>query len=198
MARNPQPEPTDAKILRIAADHVRKYGLERTTVVSVAAEAGMSHANVYRYFPSKESLIDALTDAWLKPIEAGLHEIADAPDPADDKLERILSAIHRAYRNKVETDPNLFSIFAAAVEGGRALARRHRSRVQAEIQRVLEEGMGGGVFRPGDLRRATSLVFDGLHRFIHPVSVKLDRDVPREQIDSRFERTTRVVLRALA
>lgn len=198
MARNPQPEPTDGKILRIAAEHVRRYGLERTTVVSVAAEAGMSHANVYRYFPSKESLIDALTDAWLKPIEAGLHEIADAPDPADDKLERILSAIHRAYRNKVETDPNLFSIFAAAVESGRALARRHRSRVQAEIQRVLEEGMGGGVFRPGDLRRATSLVFDGLHRFVHPVAVKLDRDVPREQIDSRFERLTRVVLRALA
>lgn len=198
MARTPPPEPTDAKILRIAADHVRKYGLERTTVVSVASEAGMSHANVYRYFPSKDSLVEALTDHWLKPIEAGLHEIADAPDPADDKLERVLSAIHRAYRNKVETDPNLFAIFSDAVEEGRALARRHRSRVQSEIQRVLEEGMGGGVFRPGDLRRATGLVFDGVHRFIHPVSVKLDRDVPREQIDSRFERLTRVVLRALA
>jgi AcrR family transcriptional regulator len=198
MARTTPPEPTDARILRIAADHVRKFGLERTTVVSIAAEAGMSHANVYRYFPSKELLVDALTDNWLKPIEAGLHEIADAPDPADDKLERILSAIFRAYRNKVETDPNLFSIFAEAMQTGRGLARRHRGRVQSEIQRVLEEGMGGGVFRPGDLRRATSLIFDGLHRFIHPVAVKLDRDTPREQIDSRFERITRVVLRALA
>lgn len=198
MARTPPPEPTDARILRIAADHVRKFGLERTTVVSIAAEAGMSHANVYRYFPSKESLVDALTDHWLKPIETGLHEIADAPDPADDKLERILSAIHLAYRNKVETDPNLFAVFAEAVEAGRAPARRHRGRVQSEIQRVLEEGMGGRVFRPGDLRRATGLVFDGLHRFIHPLSVRLDRDVPREQIDARFERITRVVLRALA
>jgi AcrR family transcriptional regulator len=198
MARTPQPEQTDAKILRIAADHVRRFGLERTTVVSIAAEAGMSHANVYRYFPSKDSLVDALTDYWLKPIEAGLHEIADGPDPADDKLERILSAIHLAYRNKAETDQNIFGVFADAVVEGRAIARRHRSRVQSEIQRVLEEGMGGGVFRPGDLRRATSLVFDGLHRFIHPVSVKGDRDVPREQIDSRFERLTRVILRALA
>jgi len=198
MARTSPPEPTDVRILRIAADHVRKYGLERTTVVSIAAEASMSHANVYRYFPSRDLLIDALTDHWLKPIEAGLHEIADAPDPADDKLERILSAIHRAYRNKVETDPNLFLIFTEAMESGRAPARRHRSRVQSEIQRVLDEGMAGRVFRPGDLRRATSLVFDGLHRFVHPVSVRLDRDIPREQIDSRFERITRVVLRALA
>lgn len=198
MARNAQPEPTEARILRIAAEHVRKYGLERTTIVSIAAEAGMSHANVYRYFPSKDLLVDALTDAWLKPLEAGLHEIADAPDPADDKLERILSAIHRAYRDKVESDLNHFAIFVGSVEAGQALARRHRSRVQTEIQRVLEEGMGGGVFRPSDLRRATSLVFDGLHRFIHPVAVKLDREAPREQIDSRFERVTRVILRALA
>ena len=42
MARTPQPEPTDSRILRIAADHVRQYGVERTTVVSIAAEAGMT------------------------------------------------------------------------------------------------------------------------------------------------------------
>lgn len=198
MARTRPPEPADARILRIAADHVRRFGVARTTVVGVAAEAGMSHANVYRYFPSKESLVDALSDHWLKPIETGLHEIADAPDPADDKLERILSAIHLAYRNKVETDPNHFAIFAEAVESGRALARRHRGRIQSEIQRVLEEGMGSGVFRTGDLRRATALVFDGLHRFIHPIAVRLDRDIPRERIDARFERITRVILRALA
>ena len=198
MARTPPPEPTDSRILQIAADHIRKYGLARTTVVSIAAEAGMSHANVYRYFPSKESLIDALSDHWLKPIEAGLHDIADGPDPADDKLERIVSALYRAYRNRVETDPNLFKLFVDAVESGRGISRRHRGRVQAEILRVVDEGMALGVFRQGDQRRAVALVFDGMHRFIHPVSVRLDRDVPRDQMDARFERLSRVVLRALA
>ena len=65
MARSAAVEPIDGRILRIAAEHIRRYGLERTTVVSIAAEAGMSHANVYRYFPSKNSLIEALTDHWL-------------------------------------------------------------------------------------------------------------------------------------
>lgn len=197
MARAPTPEPTESRILRIAAEHIRRHGLERTTVVGVAAEAGMSHANVYRYFPSKDSLIEALTDHWLKPIETGLHDIGDGPDPADDKLERILSALYRAYRNKAEVDPNLFAIFAEAADAGRATARRHRARLQAEIQRVVEEGMAGGVFRAGDVRRAVALVFDGLFRFVHPVAVQLDRDVPREQLDARFERLAPVVLRAL-
>ena len=43
-------EPTGARLLDIATDHVRKHGLERTSVVSVAREAQVSHAAVYRYF----------------------------------------------------------------------------------------------------------------------------------------------------
>jgi AcrR family transcriptional regulator len=198
MTRSFAPEPTDSRILQIAGDHVRKFGAARTTIVGIAAEAGMSHANVYRYFPSKDSLLDALTDHWLRPLEAGLHEIADAPDPADDKLERIVSAVYRAYRNKVETDPNLFALLREAVEQGRATGRRHRARIQSEVQRVIEEGMAGAVFRQGDQRRAIALVFDGLHRFLNPVAIQLDRDLPREQSDARCERLTAVVVRALA
>jgi AcrR family transcriptional regulator len=198
MVRSPQPESTDARILQIAGEHVRKFGSARTTVVGIAAEAGMSHANVYRYFPSKDSLLDALTDHWLRPLEAGLHEIADAPDPADDKLERIISAVYRAYRNKVETDPNLFGLLTDAIEQGRGAGRRHRARLRSEIQRVIEEGMASAVFRQGDQRRAIALVFDGVHRFLHPVAVQLDRDIPREQMDARCERLSAVIVRALA
>ena len=48
----------------------------------------MTHANVYRYFPSRAALVDAVVDVWLKATERRLAEIADGPDPADDKLER--------------------------------------------------------------------------------------------------------------
>ena len=34
-------------------------------VVAIAREAAMSHGNVYRYFPSKEALFDAVTEQWL-------------------------------------------------------------------------------------------------------------------------------------
>ncbi len=102
---------TDARILATALDHVRRYGYGRTTVVSVARDAGMSHANVYRYFPSKQALADALTAAWLKPLEAELAAIADAPDPADDKLERLLIAWASALREALEGDANLFEMF---------------------------------------------------------------------------------------
>ena len=191
-------ETSDARILLAATDHLRRFGLPGTTIVAIAQDAGMSHANVYRYFPSKEALIDAVTAQWLKPLETGLREIADGPDPADDKLERMLSAIQRAYRSQSATEPKLFGLFAAAVEESRGIARKHRSRVQSEIQRVVEEGVTGGIFAMRDTRRAIALVFDALHRFLHPVSVRMDAALPAAQVEARFDVMMRLVLRALA
>ena len=84
-------DPVDQKLLELAAQHIRRYGPKKTTIVSIAEEAGMSHANIYRYFPSKHALVDAVIEQWLKPIEKGMKDITDSPDPARDKLERLTS-----------------------------------------------------------------------------------------------------------
>ena len=145
----------------------------------------MSHANVYRYFPSKDALIEAVTDQWLKPVESGLRDIADAPDPAYDKLERMLLSVHRAYREKLDSDPALFDLLIDALAKERPSARKHRTRVQSEIQRAVEEGIASGAFAMADRRRALSLIFDAAHRFIHPVALKLDRDTPSAPLAAR-------------
>ena len=197
MAKTPSSEPTDARILEFAAEHIRRHGLERTTVVAIAREAAMSHGNVYRYFPSKEALVDAVTDQWLKPIETGLREIVDGPDPAFDKLERILSAVHRAYRNKLEADPKIFGLFVEASVAGRGVARKHRLKLQSEVRSVLEDGMSSGAFPAHDIRRALALVFDMSHRFLSPPAIRRDGEVTRAQIDGRFERVLRALRRTL-
>ena len=62
MSRQPELQPAvDQRLLEIAAGHIRRFGAARTTIVGVAQEAGMSHANIYRYFPSKTGLLDAVT-----------------------------------------------------------------------------------------------------------------------------------------
>jgi AcrR family transcriptional regulator len=40
--------PADARLLTIAADHLKRFGARQVTVVSIADAAGMTHANVYR------------------------------------------------------------------------------------------------------------------------------------------------------
>jgi AcrR family transcriptional regulator len=194
---SPAEQPVEARILETAAAHIRKFGAARTTVVGVAEEAGMTHANVYRYFPSKVALFEEITASWLRPIETRLREAAEGADPAYDKLERMLTAIHSAYRQKLDSDPALFDLLIEAVEKDRGSARRHRSRVQSEIQRVVEEGVASGAFAMTDRRRALSLIFDAAHRFIHPVALRLDRDVASAGMATRFETILAVTLRTL-
>jgi AcrR family transcriptional regulator len=197
MPRPPPAEPNEARLVDIARAHVRKFGHARTTVVGVAADAGMTHANVYRYFPSKTALLDEVVASGLRPLEARLREAADGADPAHDKLERMLIAVHRDYRAKLDEDPALFDLLIEALAKNRPSARRHRARVQSEIQRVLEEGVAAGAFAMTDRRRAMSLIFDAAHRFIHPVALRLDRDAAAGAIASRFEAVLAMTLRAL-
>jgi AcrR family transcriptional regulator len=193
----PDEKATDQKILDLACAQLRQFGPRRTTIVGIAEAAGMSHANVYRYFPSKEALFEAVTLLWLKPLEQQLHVIVQGQDPAYDKLERALTALQRAYREKRDSDPILFRLLCDAVEKGGGVARRHRNRVQAEIQAIVEEGIGSGAFRIQDRRRAMALVFDLAHRFVQPVSIALDKDVSVAEMDFRASRAIAVIQRSL-
>ncbi len=197
MPTAPPPETNEARLVDIARAHVRKFGHARTTVVGVAADAGMTHANVYRYFPSKSALLDEVVASGLRPLEARLRDAADGADPAHDKLERMLIAVHRDYRAKLDDDPAVFDLLVEALARNRPSARKHRARVQSAIQRVLEEGVSSGAFAMTDRRRAMSLIFDAAHRFIHPVAVRLDRDASAGAIATRFEAVLAMTLRAL-
>jgi AcrR family transcriptional regulator len=187
----------DQRILEVAAEHLRRFGPKRTTIVAIAEAAGMSHANVYRYFPSKQALFEAVTALWLKPVERALRLIVEGQDPAYDKLERALAALQRAYREKLDSDPILFRLLCEAIEKGHVVARKHRNRVQIEIQAIVEEGIGSGSFRLHDRRRAMALVFDLAHRFIQPVSIALDKNVSAAELEFRAGRVIAVIQRSL-
>jgi AcrR family transcriptional regulator len=191
-------EPTDMRLMGIAADHLRVFGAKRLTVVAVAEAAGMTHANVYRYFPSKEALIDAVVDAWIKSVETRLSEIVDSPDPADDKLERLVTALARANRDCFAENPALYTAFRDAVVNRRPIARRHRIRVRTLVDRIIEEGVASGAFEPRDRDRAALFLLDAIFRFVHPVSVELEADIPQSQFDQRLAGVARVALRTLA
>src|SRR2546425_920135 len=53
-------EATQEIILRAAADIVASRGIHAFTVQEVADRAGISHRSVYRYFPTREALVEGI------------------------------------------------------------------------------------------------------------------------------------------
>ncbi len=193
----PTPVSTDARLLAIATDHLARLGPKSVTVVAIAAEAGMTHANVYRYFPSRDALLDAVAARWLRSLEAELAAIADAPDPPDDKIERLLTALSLAQRETRSQEPNLFAVHLDATVASRPVARRHRVRLRMLVERVLEEGIGTGTFAVRDREPAIAFIFDASYRFTHPLAIQHDADLPHDLIESRFAVVIQAIQRIL-
>ena len=191
------PVSADVRLLAIASDHLARLGPKRVTVVAVAAEAGMTHANVYRYFPSKDALLDAVVGRWLRDLEAELARIADAPDPADDKIERLLNTLAAAQRDTLEREPHLFAVHLDATGAARPIARRHRVRLRNLVERVVEEGIGAGAFVARDRERAIAYIFDASYRFTHPLAIQSDADVPSDLVEARFGAVIHAIQRVL-
>src|ERR1700749_4256565 len=99
---------TPERILEVTEDVLRRFGLAKATVVDVARALDVSHGSVYRHFPSKASLRQAVAKRWLDRVSAPLRAIVADKGPAPERLERWLRTLCTAKQKKVNDDPEMF------------------------------------------------------------------------------------------
>src|SRR5213078_4286635 len=102
---------TPERILEVTEDVLRRFGLAKATVVDVARALGVSHGSVYRHFPSKAALRDAVTARWLHRVAEPLAEVVAGDEPAPDRLHRWLTLLIAIKRGKRLDDPELFATY---------------------------------------------------------------------------------------
>src|SRR6266516_6450026 len=129
----PRYDRTDAAILDAAAQVLSENG-RSSSMADVAAAAGVSRATLYRYYPDREALLDALASHALADAAARLADAGLERAPVDEAIERIvraLTAVGDRYgvlvRQQVEADPDeierlvaapMRAVFARGIENG--------------------------------------------------------------------------------
>jgi AcrR family transcriptional regulator len=83
-----------ARILEVAEEHFRRIGYHKTTLADIASELGMSRANVYRFFPSRDAIDESICERLVNEITAIASAIAGTNAPPLVKLEELLTAVH--------------------------------------------------------------------------------------------------------
>src|SRR3712207_4446051 len=82
-------EATRARIEETAERLFRAMGYQKTAVADIARELGMSPANIYRFFPSKSAINEAIAERTLGAMLAEIEAIARGEGTATERLRRL-------------------------------------------------------------------------------------------------------------
>lgn len=159
---------TPERILNVAEDVLRRFGPAKTTVVDVARALGVSHGSVYRHFPSKAALRDAVTERWLAKVSEPLASVAFEEGPATERLQRWLRLLISGKRKKVLDDPELFATYAELGEEARGVVKAHVDHLAEMITHIIADGISQGEFADADPAALGRAVLVATTRFHSP------------------------------
>ncbi|SMH62422.1 TetR family transcriptional regulator [Azospirillum agricola] len=185
---------TAERILEAAEEVLRRYGPAKATVVDVARALGVSHGSVYRHFPSKAALRDAVTERWLARVSAPLAAIAAEDGPAPARLRRWLDALIGAKHAKVLDDPEMFATYMTLAADAREVVAGHVAALTADLARMVADGVAQGVFATADPQATGRALLDATARFHNPAHAAEWSD---PGIAAAFEGVWALVMRGL-
>ncbi|GAA0454666.1 TetR family transcriptional regulator [Streptomyces olivaceiscleroticus] len=191
------PEPlTRERILQATEEVLRRHGQAKATVVDVARMLGVSHGSVYRHFPTKAALREAVTGRWLDRTTGALADIAQDPAvPAAERLTRWLDALFAAKRRKAGEDPELFATYLVLTSEAAEVVDAHIAVLVGQLARIVADGMAAGTFTPGEDAATTArAVFDATTRFHDPCHAG---EWQHPEIEGQFAVVRELVLRGL-
>lgn len=132
---------TSEKIAESALQLFYRQGYHGTGVEQLSQEAGVTKKTLYRHFPSKELLIEAALERRDVAFMARLEDALAAVEPKARPLAYIdfLEAWASAAGFHGCAFINASAEYADASEPPHVLARRHKQKVMATLERVCKE-----------------------------------------------------------
>ena len=185
---------TPERILEVTEDVLRRFGLAKATVVDVARALDVSHGSVYRHFPSKASLRDAVAKRWLDRANAPLAKIAAEQGPAPARLDRWLRTMFAIKYKKVCEDPEMFATYLTLAQEACQVVKAYKEGLVDQIAQILSEGVKQGAFEVTDLKASARALFDATSRFHHPAHADEWSD---PQLAARIDALLALLLRGL-
>ncbi|MEV8321745.1 TetR family transcriptional regulator [Kitasatospora sp. NPDC059811] len=185
---------TAEQILIAAEDVLRRFGPAKATVVDVARILGVSHSSVYRHFPSKAALREAVTQRWLDQAHHQLAFISTEPGSAVEQLHRWLVTLFAAKRKKALDDPELFATYMVLVEENSGIVEAHIDTLVTQIAQIVQDGMERKEFKLAHILSTARAVFDATSPFHDPAYAS---SWSEPTIEDRFEALWKLILGGL-
>lgn len=150
------PEARRGQVVAEATRLFAERGYENTSVNDVAEEAGVSVGALYKYFPDKPALLEAVLAQFEDEFVVAMQRVHELPGGAFEKLRVMV-------RGLFELASAREYFFWALTSGTHGLRGERPStpgaRIRDEIARFIHAGVTSGEFRAVDETRVAALGF---------------------------------------
>ncbi|VAW95149.1 hypothetical protein MNBD_GAMMA23-471 [hydrothermal vent metagenome] len=167
---------SDLKRIEIIETAERRFldiGYNKTTMAEIADDLGMSAANLYRFFKSKQDIAAACAERCLGKRGDCLKEVvAKSELSAGEKLLAFVLEDIR-YTFESENEPKVNELIAI-------VTREHKDIVLSKldsqcelIAEIIEQGNASGEFNVTDVPKTASAIYSSLTLFEIPIFLPL-------------------------
>jgi AcrR family transcriptional regulator len=164
-----KPDDTKARIVEAAEALFRQIGYAKTTVADIASELDMSPANVYRFFPSKNAIVEVICRRCLTEVEEKAWRVARSRAPAAERMERLILEILAYHKENLITEQRVNDMVLAAIEHSWETIRTHKQVLSNVTELILRDGIEAGEFKPVDPHVTAGLIMRSVICFTHPL-----------------------------
>lgn len=190
------PEETRQRIMTTAEALFRQLGYGKTTVADIAGELGMSPANVYRFFSSKNAIVEAICKRCLGELEDQAWAIARSGGRAGERIERLFLAVLAYHQENFIAEKRVHDIVLVAIDQSWQTIQFHKESVRAAVELIIRDGIESGEFETVDALGAARVFMRALVCFSHPVLIAQSLQDGHE-LEAEARETARFLLRAI-
>lgn len=163
---------TRARILEVAEEHFRRIGYHKTSMADIASTLGMSVANVYRFFPSRDAINEAICERVVNEVADIALAIVRTDAPALQKLDQLLTAVHRHNKRTLARQRHIHDLIVAALQENWPIIKTHLERMVTIYEAVIREGIAAGEFDVDDVTEAALAIRSAFMPFFHPILIE--------------------------
>ena len=168
LSRRSTHEQTRQRILAKAGELFRHFGFAKTTVADIAAGLAMSPANIYKFFPSKDAIIQASLEQKLAEVKKSIEAVISSSSGALARIEGLALAVFHWHSEYLRHEPQLFQLVQLANAHSWDGVRDFKNYLQQTITEIIEAGTQTGEFYVSDSGAAARALIDCLAIVLEP------------------------------
>ncbi|WP_312016757.1 TetR/AcrR family transcriptional regulator [Bradyrhizobium japonicum] len=145
-----------------------EIGHKKTTVADIAQNLSMSSANVYRFFPSRRAIEEAVVEEVLEEAASAAAEAARTNGPALRCVAAILKAIADCNEARPAKHRRLQDLITLAVRQNWMVVLAYHDKIRGVVRPIIGTGQARGEVRGGSPMALTCCLLEAMDVHLNP------------------------------